>query len=148
VGGDDRSQAADAETEGGVTRGRPSKYKPIYGDLLIEHLDTGASIASFAAEIDVARSTINQWAEDYPEFSEALKVGKAKCAAWWEERLRKIALDGGGPGAATAVIFGLKNMASDDWRDKQEYEHSNPDGSLAPKVIIIEAAADGDASEG
>lgn len=128
--------------------GRPSKYKAAYGNLLIEHLTEGASIASFAAEIGVARSTINQWAEDYPEFSEALKIGKAKCAAWWEARLRQIAVAGGGPGASTAVIFGLKNMASDDWRDKQEHEHSNPDGSLAPRVIILEAASDDGASEG
>lgn len=96
--------------------------------MLIEHLAEGASIASFAAEIGVARSTINQWAEDYPEFSEALKKAKAKCAAWWETRLRALAVAGGGPGAATAVIFGLKNMASDDWRDKHDHEHSGKGG--------------------
>ena len=108
--------------------GRPSKFKPAYSNMLIEHLAEGASIASFAAEIGVARSTINQWAEDQPEFSEALKIGKAKCAAWWEAKLRMIAVAGGGPGAATAVIFGLKNMASDDWRDKQEHELTGKDG--------------------
>ena len=108
--------------------GRPSKFSPAYCDLIIEHLAEGASITSFAAEIGVARSTINQWAEDYPAFSEALKVAKAKCAAWWERQLRQIATTGGGPGSATAVIFGLKNMASDDWRDKQEHEHSGKDG--------------------
>jgi DNA-binding XRE family transcriptional regulator len=108
--------------------GRPSKYDPAYCEQIVGHLAEGASIASFAAEIGVARSTINQWAEDNPEFSEALKVGKAKCAAWWEERLRDIAKQGGGPGASTAVIFGLKNMAADDWRDKQEHEHSGPGG--------------------
>jgi len=108
--------------------GRPSKYDPSYCEAIVEHLGEGASIASFAAEIGVARSTINQWAEDYPEFSEALKVAKAKCAAWWEARLREIAKAGGGPGASTAVIFGLKNMAADDWRDKQEHEHTGADG--------------------
>lgn len=118
---------------------RPSKFKPAYSELLIEHLAGGASIASFAAEIGVARSTINQWAEDFPEFSEALKVAKAKCAAWWESRLRAIAIDGGGPGAATAVIFGLKNMASEDWRDKQEIDHKSSDGSMTPTRIEIVA---------
>lgn len=104
--------------------GRPSKYKPTYCNLLIEHMQEGASIASFAAEIGVARSTINEWADAHPDFSEALKKGKAKCAAWWEKQLRGIATEGGGPGSATAVIFGLKNMASEDWREKQEVEHS------------------------
>lgn len=115
--------------------GRPSKFKPAYSNMLIEHLAEGASIASFAAEIGVARSTINQWAEDYPEFSEALKIAKAKCAAWWERKLRTIAVVGGGPGAATAVIFGLKNMASDDWRDKQEHELTGKDGKDLPAPV-------------
>lgn len=115
--------------------GRPSKFKPAYSNMLIEHLAEGASIASFAAEIGVARSTINQWAEDHPEFSEALKIAKAKCAAWWEKRLRTIAVAGGGPGAATAVIFGLKNMASDDWRDKQEHELTGKDGKDLPAPV-------------
>lgn len=114
--------------------GRPSKFKPAYSNMLIEHLAEGASIASFAAEIGVARSTINQWAEDHPEFSEALKIAKAKCAAWWEKQLRTIAVAGGGPGAATAVIFGLKNMASEDWRDKQEHEHSGQVIMIAPEA--------------
>lgn len=125
-----------------MTAGRPSKYDPDYCDQIMEHMQEGASIASFAAEIGVARSTINQWAEDYLEFSEALKIGKAKCAAWWERQLRGIAVAGGGPGAATAVIFGLKNMAADDWRDKQEVDHTNSDGTLKPTTITIVAADD------
>ena len=127
--------------------GRPTKFKPAYSDMLIEHMNEGASIASFAAEIGVARSTINQWAEDHDEFSEALKIGKAKCAAWWETKLRAIAVAGGGPGAATAVIFGLKNMASDDWRDKQEMDHTSSDGSMTPKPTTIRIIGPDDGSD-
>lgn len=119
--------------------GRPTKYDPKYCEGIKKHLSRGASIASYAASIGVARSTINQWAEDNTEFSEALKAAKAKCAAWWETRLRSIAQKGGGPGQATAVIFGLKNMASEDWRDKQDHEHSGPGGKpLAPPTIVIQ----------
>lgn len=124
--------------------GRPSKYDPIYCEQLIEHLSGGASIASFAASIGVARSTVHQWAEDYPEFSDALKVAKARCAAWWEARLRAIAIEGGAPGAATAVIFGLKNMASDDWREKQEIDHKSSDGSMTPVRIELVALSPSD----
>lgn len=120
--------------------GRPSKFKPAYGNMLIEHLAGGASIASFAAEIGVSRSTINQWAEDHEEFSEALKIAKAKCSAWWEGRLRAIAVAGAAPGAATAVIFGLKNMASDDWRDRQDVEH----GGKVNFTIATGVPRDGD----
>jgi hypothetical protein len=64
--------------------------------------------------------------EHHPEFSEAIKIAKAKCAAWWERVNRKNAVEGGGN--ATSAIFGLKNMAADEWREKIVQEHSGPDG--------------------
>ena len=100
--------------------GRPTKYEKKYCEAVIEHLKEGASLTSFAASIGVARSTINQWMEDYPEFSESVKVAKAHCAAWWEALGRNNAITG--DGNATLVIFGLKNMGREDWRDKQEQE--------------------------
>ncbi|WP_290497652.1 hypothetical protein [Hyphomonas sp. UBA4494] len=122
--------------------GRPSKFKPAYSKMLIDHLADGASISSFAAEIGVARSTVHKWAEGNEEFSDALKIGKAKCAAWWEKQLRVIAQTGGAPGAATAVIFGLKNMASDDWRDKQSHEHTGKDGGPIEHRTLADFYAD------
>lgn len=113
--------------------GRPSKYNDVYCDLVIEEMTTGKSLTAFAAEIGVARSTINEWMAVHPEFSEAVKIAKAKCAAWWEEKGRKLAEQGGAPGQATAVIFGLKNMGADDWRDKQEHELS---GSVQMQPVI------------
>lgn len=101
--------------------GRPSKYQPSYCDLVIEHMAGGASLTSFAADIGVARSSINEWMDEHFEFSEAVKKAKAKCAAWWEEKARSGAA--GGDVNPTLIIFGLKNMAADDWRDKQEVEH-------------------------
>jgi hypothetical protein len=85
-------------------------------------MKVGASMTSFAAEIDVARSTLNEWMENHPEFSEAVKRAKAKCAAWWEAVARKGAL--GEDANPTLCIFGLKNMAADDWREKVEHEQS------------------------
>ena len=102
--------------------GRPSKYDPAYCEALVEHMRDGASITSFAASIGVARETITGWMNEHEEFSLAVKQGKAVCSAWWEKVGRKNAVEGGGN--ATLVIFGLKNMAAEDWRDKQELEHS------------------------
>lgn len=101
-----------------MTAGRPTSYRETYCDQVIEHMTEGASLTSFAAEIGVARSTINEWMANNPEFSEAVKIGKAKCAAWWEKIGRENAMSGGGN--ATLVIFGLKNMAAEDWREKTE----------------------------
>lgn len=118
-------------------RGRPTAYREEYCDQIIEHMSHGASITSFAAEIEVARSTINEWMAKNPEFSEAVKVAKAKCAAWWEKVGRENAVNGGGN--ATLVIFGLKNMADEDWREKQEIDHKSSDGSMTPTRIEIVA---------
>lgn len=98
--------------------GRPTSYREVYCNEVISHMAEGASLTSFAADIGVARSTINEWMANNPEFSEAVKIGKAKCAAWWERIGRENAQTGGGN--ATLVIFGLKNMAAEDWREKSE----------------------------
>jgi len=116
--------------------GRPTLYEPDYCEAVVKHMADGASLTSFAAEIDVARSTINEWMEVHPEFSEAVRRAKAKCAAWWEKRGRSIAETGGGPGAGTLVMFGLKNMGADDWSDKQEIDHRSADGSMTPKAPV------------
>lgn len=116
--------------------GRPSLYDPAYCEQVVKHMAIGASLTSFAAEIDVARDTLSEWANVHPEFSAAVKRGKAKCAAWWEKRGRSIAETGGGPGAGTLVMFGLKNMGADDWSDKQEIDHRSTDGSMTPKAPV------------
>lgn len=103
--------------------GRPTKYDPSYCDLVVEHCKTGASLTSFAASVDIARSTVNEWMEQHDEFSEAVKRAKAHCAAWWELNARNGAT-GEKDVNATLCIFGLKNMAAEDWREKQELQHS------------------------
>ena len=120
-------------TDGKV--GRPSDYKPEYCQMIVDHMSDGASMLSFAAEIDVARSTLNEWASVHPEFSEAVSRGKAKCAAWWERVGRNLAATG--EGNATMTVFGLKNMGGDEWRDKQEIDHQSSDGTMKPTVIEI-----------
>lgn len=125
-----------------MTAGRPSKYLPEYCEQVVTHMEDGASLTSFAAEIDVARSTINEWMAEHPEFSEACARAKAKSAAWWEKQGRSIASQGGGPGAATMTMFGMKNMGADDWKEASQIDHRSGDGSMTPgpTKIVIEAA--------
>lgn len=110
--------------------GRPTKYDSKYCQAVIDHMKDGASLTSFAANIGVARSTLNEWVDQNLEFSDAVKRGKAVCAAWWEEQGRNLAVKGGGN--ATLVIFGLKNMGREDWRERHEVEHSGPNGGAIP----------------
>lgn len=102
--------------------GRPTTYDPKYCQAVIDHMAEGASLTSFAASVMCSRSTINEWMAANPEFSESVKIGKALCATWWEKVSRTNAVEGGGN--ATLCIFGLKNMAPDEWRERQEIEHS------------------------
>lgn len=122
--------------------GRPTKYKKEYCEQLVTHMSDGASITSFAAEIDVSRSTITEWADNHQEFSAAVKRGKAKCAAWWERQGREGAT-GNKDINPTLVIFGLKNMGAEDWREKQEIDHTSTDGSMTPDRTLSERLTGG-----
>lgn len=64
--------------------GRPTKYKPEYCDLIIEVGSYGGWLSEMAEACDVARSTMDEWAANHPEFSEALTRAKQKAQAWFE----------------------------------------------------------------
>lgn len=104
--------------------GRPSLYRDEYCDEIVAYCATGRSLTAFAGKIGVSRQSISEWAKEHPQFSVAVQCAKAACAAWWEERACKVADEGGPGGQATMVIFGLKNHAPDDFRERQEIQHS------------------------
>lgn len=110
--------------------GRPSKYSPHYCDEVVSFMGEGYSLTAFAGEIGVARSTINEWINQFPEFSEACKKGQAKRTRHLETGL----LNGEIGPAITARIFALKNAAPEEWREKVEQHHT---GSV--KVERIES---------
>lgn len=116
--------------------GRPSDYLPVYCEQVIEVCSEGYSLTGFAGKIGVARDTISEWAKVHAEFSVAVKKAKAATAAWWEERGRQVAKDGGPGGQSTMVIFGLKNHAPEDYRDRQEIAHTGKDGG--PVAITLD----------
>lgn len=104
--------------------GRPTDYRPEYCEQVIATMREGLSLTAFAGGIGVARSTINKWIEDYPEFSEAVNIGKASVAAWYNLQAKRIVEEGGTSAQSTLIVFGLKNMDSESWKDKQEVQHS------------------------
>lgn len=122
--------------------GRPTDYDPAYCDQVIEFLRDGYSVAAFAGHIGKAASTVELWRKVHPEFSEAVKIGQARAVLWWENRARAVAQ--GEDGNPTAVIFGLKNRAPDQWRDKTEQEVSGEIGvSRIVREIVRPPARDG-----
>lgn len=110
--------------------GRPSKYDPAFCDDIVAFCQDGSSISSYAASLGVSRSTITEWASVDPEFSLAVKAAKTAVAAWYDKAARNTAVNGGGN--ATLCIFGLKNFDEEDFRDKQDIEHS---GNLTVQIV-------------
>jgi hypothetical protein len=102
----------------------------------------------------VSLDTIQVWINQYPEFSEALKEGKAPADAKVEKSLyqraigykytekkviqlpdgtiRKEVTEKEVAPDVTAQIFWLKNRLPDEWRDKSNLEHSGPGGTPIP----------------
>jgi hypothetical protein len=110
----------------GAIEGRPTLYRPEYCKLVLEDMAKGFSLTAFAGLVGVDRKTISDWMDVHPEFYLACTRGKALQLRKWEVDAHRVAKDGGGGGAATMVIFGLKNMGGDEWREKQDQPASTP----------------------
>lgn len=149
--------------------GRPSSFLSEYVERAYEACLLGATDAELAAYFGVAESTLYKWKNDHPEFSEAIKRGKAPAdaavataffnratgAEWVEEqaiKLKSIQYKDGkkvseeervevvevtrrAPPDTTAGIFWLKNRKPSAWRDKQDVEHTGPEGG--PMEVVI-----------
>ena len=100
--------------------GRPTKYDPAFCDVVRETMALGYSKSATAGKLGVCKSTFDNWCAEYPDFLGAAKDG---------EMLRTLKLETDllsapdGP-TVTSRIFALKNAAPDEWRDKQQVEHS------------------------
>lgn len=62
--------------------GRPSSYRPEYCEIAIQMGGEGKLPAQIAARFMVAKSTIQGWAAEFPEFMVAIKLAKTLCESW------------------------------------------------------------------
>lgn len=115
--------------------GRPTKYREEMCERVIELGREGKTLAEMASDLDVDRATINDWAKTKPEFSRAIKAGIDAAQAWWESQGRLATFGGIDGFNATSYIFQMKNRFKEDWRDKVDHAHGNPDGSALTITI-------------
>lgn len=119
----------------GYVFGRPTKFKSEYCDIVIELGKNGDSLAQMAAHFNVARSTIDKWAEDNECFSEALSIAKTHCQSWWEEAAQKgIYLGGSGFNAAVWKTT-MQARFREDYTERQEIHQT---GAISHNVSIGE----------
>ena len=109
--------------------GRPTKYTKGLCAQVEAEMAKGYSLTAFAGIIGVDRDTITEWARVHPEFSLSVRRAKAKRLLQWERAAMKVASSGGGPGTATVIVFGLKNMGGGEWADKSEVKNTGALGS-------------------
>lgn len=125
--------------------GRPTKYKPEYCEMLIQHMSQGLSFESFGGTIDVCNDTLYEWKKRHKAFSEASKKGWQKSLAFWE-RLGVAGAAGKIKNFNAAVFcFTMKNKFH--WVDayKQDVKTSqapNSDDKTKPKFELLEKMLD------
>lgn len=139
--------------------GRPTKFNADYvrqAEMLAKKGCTDPEVAAF---FQVATSTVSLWKLKHPEFSEALKLGKAEADARVERALFERATGYQHPDVhisnyqgevtvtplvkhyppdATAMIFWLKNRRPDLWRDKPE---GTDEDTPVPQKVVIEVVS-------
>lgn len=95
---------------------RPSLYKPEYCQMVQDFMSQGRAAVQFAAQIDVDKDTLYEWAKVHPEFSAAFKKARDKCESWWADLARKNAETG--EGNAAGIKFNMS--ARFGWSEKTE----------------------------
>jgi len=143
------------------TVGRPTKYSPAKHPAQVEQaLGSGLTVSEAASLLGISRSTLMEWIEKHPAFSEAVTRGKAVADELVEKSLYTRAIGYGYtqtqtiesekpdkdgepilatktvrqeiivPGDVNAQQFWLKNRQPANWREKQEVKH---EGSIGVK---------------
>ena len=92
-------------------------------------MSEGRSLDGCAALLGVHPDSLYTWQKMHPEFSDAVRLGRAAATAFWEGRLLDIAK--GGSGNAQAVQWALRNRsrAASGWDHAHaKVELSGPNG--------------------
>jgi hypothetical protein len=120
--------------------GRPSLYRPEFCEAVESFMADGFSLTAFAGSIGVTRATLHEWKHEHPEFFDAISRGKSKQLLWWERAAQNVASGNGGPGASSMVMFCLRNIDSDEWKDTREIRHAGNDGGPVRNITATMTA--------
>lgn len=117
--------------------GRPSDYDPKYCGRVIELGKQGFSVVEMAADIGVARATLEtNWPAANPEFLEAFTRARELSQAWWEAKGRENLL----AERFQAQLYSRSMSARfpKDWREKT-LVGSDPENPL-PAPVSLDAS--------
>jgi hypothetical protein len=121
--------------------GRPTSYRPEFCERIVVLMAEGRSLDGCASILGVHPDSLYEWQKKFPEFSDAVRAGRAAATTFWENRLLDVAR--GGSGNAQAIQWALRNRskAASGWHnDTQRLEHSGPEGApLRVQATTIDA---------
>ncbi len=110
--------------------GRPTKYEERFCKMMFDELSKGHSIQGSAPVLGVVRSTIYEWADKYPDFSDSISRGIDKGLRTLEGRLLALIsgqkVDGFNPRLCSvrAMEFILKTRYHTLYGDKKTMEEN------------------------
>ena len=102
--------------------GAPIKYRPEMCQTAISYLGQGFSVTALAGKLDVTRETLYQWQDKFPDFSDAIRQGRAKGQASYEQIMRGQA-NGKNKGNAASLAFAMRNLYPADYMEKSTVDH-------------------------
>jgi len=148
------------------TRGRPTKYLPVYAEQAKKLAMKGLIDKEIYDILGIAEVTGIEWKKKYPDFAKSIKEGKEfpdhqVVSALYQNAIggeyitkKPIVVSDGAqigshiemvevveriPANVTAQIYWTKNRLPKEWRDKVDMEHS---GKMEYKVIPDEILED------
>jgi len=74
----------------GKKMGAPTKYNSSFCQITIDLMDDGKSIYQVARHLRVSRQTLYTWMDKYPDFMDAIRVGKDWGQGYWEEEFQRM----------------------------------------------------------
>lgn len=109
--------------------GRPTDYREEFCIKVIELGKQGFSKVQIAAELDVAKATIQNWEKEHPEFLASMTRAMTFSQAWWEKKGQDcLVMPTGVTFQASAWSRSMAARFPDDWREKTATEHTGPNG--------------------
>lgn len=147
--------------------GRPTKYSAEFAEHAKALATNGATAWEIARALGVTKSTIYDWAAAYPEFSDALRVGREiadnrverslyeRAVGYEFDAVKIMSYEGSVivepyvehvPPDPNAAKFWLMNRQPDKWREKQSLALSNEGDAPLIQIYLPDNGRDADKS--
>jgi hypothetical protein len=105
--------------------GRPTKYDPAYCHMVILWGRLGKSRTWMAGEMMVVRQTLDNWANEHPDFAEALAIAKQLEQQHWEDlgsdNIRAVGFQG------SVWRQNMSSRFAKEWRETKDINHGVTD---------------------